>query len=80
MYIFIYKLWKRDICLNAPQVRVSRGRFFEFQPRARQGFRAPLEARLDYVSFDSSKSHSRKGPRRISSSSCYPEGKMHCFV
>jgi len=46
-------------------------------PTTRQGFRAPLEMRLDYVSFDSSKSRSQKGPRSISSS-CYP-GKNALF-
>lgn len=39
-----------------------RGGDFSNSNHGRQGFRAPLEARLDYVSFDSSKSRSRKGP------------------
>lgn len=39
-----------------------RGGDFSNSSHGRQGFRAPLETRLDYVSFDSSKSRSQKGP------------------
>lgn len=46
-----------DICMHCTEFEF-RGGDFSNSSHGRQGFRAPLETRLDYVSFDSSKSRS----------------------